>query len=210
MNRDNQQITVELKKAWLAGIWDGEGTFSIVRQNRREYRNREMKFGLTPKLTMENTSVDIIDECCLILDQLNIAYYISDRKEGSKKHKRRYVVQVCRFTEIVKFCEMISPFIVSKKLQLELLKEFSLSRAMSRKNGKRIPYTDREYVCAEQLRELNELGSNDISTTIRKTLARQLETQSRWLTKRNEKIESDLYGDIQKSTEMIDSRRDPM
>jgi hypothetical protein len=105
---------------------------------------------------------------------------------------------------------MISPFIVSKKLQLELLKEFSLSRAMSRNNGKRVPYTDREYVCAEQLRGLNELGSNDISTTIRKTLARQLETQSRWLTKRNEKIESDLYGDIQKSTEMIDSRRDPM
>lgn len=202
---DNQQITLELKKAWLGGIWDGEGTFSIVRQHRKEYKNREKTFGLTPKLTMENTSPDIIDECCLILDQLDISYYISDRKAGSQKHKRRFVLQVCRMTEIIKFCDMIEQYVVSKKEQLKHLRAFARSRDTSYCNGKRNPFTKEEYNHAEQLRELNKLGPNDISTTIRKTLARQTEKQSRWLQKRKEKIESDLYGNIENGTETMPS-----
>ena len=54
---DNPQVTLT-ELAWLAGIWDGEGTFGI-------YRYRQTSQGTWSycgRLTLSNTSIEMIAE----------------------------------------------------------------------------------------------------------------------------------------------------
>lgn len=200
---DNQQVTTE-KIAWLSGIWDGEGTFSIVKQYVHATKNSN--FGLNPKVTMENTSSELLEESCKILDSIGITYYISEREPRSEKHKKSYVLQICRLDMIIKFCDVLIPYLISKKAQASLLRRYALSRIrVYQLNGKKVPYNDKEVGICQQLQSLNKLGPVDTSTTLRKTLNVQLLKQKRWIVKRDEKIKSELYGDIQNEVEIPSS-----
>ncbi len=206
---DNQQVTTE-KIAWLAGIWDGEGTFSIVKQYKRRYGNEIKNFGLNPKLTMENTSEIIINECCKILGGLGITYYIQERTPRSVKHKRTYILSICRNDMIIKSCKVLLPFLIAKREQASLLLKYSQSRIENLTHYRpknHVGYSDEEYSICEKLQLLNKLGPVDTSTTLRKTLDVQLINQKRWVKKRDEKIKSDLNGNIQKQAEMTCSRK---
>lgn len=190
---DNQQVTT-VKIAWLAGIWDGEGTLSIVKQNKRLRKGHgEGNQGLNPKATMENTSILIIEECCKILDSLDIKYYISERKAKSNKHKDRYVVQICRLDMIVKFCDALIPYLISKRSQAYLLKKY----AESRFKGGRKSYSISEFDYCDQIQGLNKLGPVGTSTTLRETLTSQIINKKRRINESDVKIKSDLHGDMQ-------------
>lgn len=209
MSRDNQQVTLE-NIAWLAGIWDGEGTLSIVRQMRKSPRegHGNSVFGLNPKATMENTSEAIIEECCRILDGLDIKYYIQPRSDNNPSHKERYVLSICRLDMIEKFCNVLVEYLISKKDQCRLLKRYAISRLKHEKDIGRGPgrggYSNNEVKIMEDIQVLNKLGPNGTSTTLRKTLDYQLKNKKRWLDDR-EKIKSELNGNIKNATEMIAS-----
>lgn len=177
MNRDNQQVT-DIELGWLAGIWDGEGTFGLSRQN----RNNGVYYNT--KVSMENTSIPIIDECQRILKKAGIKYFIVARKAKTKKHKNRFVLQVVRHTEIVKFCQLVNDYLISKKVQCELLEEFCNSRV---ENG-RSPILEREHAIALELNILNKMGQSDTSTTLRETLEKQEKNRKRWLSSRDDKV----------------------
>lgn len=192
---DNPQVTVE-QICWIAGIWDGEGSFSIVRQNTK---NTNKPFGLNPKITMENTSAEMIDECCKILDGSKIFFYITERKIRSGNHKQAYVLQICRIDMIVKFCNLLIPYLITKKAQASLLRRYAKSRMEQYAGrGKRSPFTKEEVSLCEKVQELNRLGPTGTSTTLRKNLTSQLSKQKRWTDKCDDKIKSGLNGDIQK------------
>ena len=196
---DNPQVTVN-QICWMAGIWDGEGSFSIVRQNTK---NTNKPFGLNPKITMENTSAEMIDECCKILDGSEISFYITERKIRSNRHKQAYVLQVCRIDMILKFCDLLLPHLITKKAQASLLRRYAKSRiGQYAGRGKRVPFTEEEVGLCEKVQELNRLGPTGTSTTLRKNLTDQLSKQRRWTDKRDDKIKSGLNGDIQKQAEM--------
>jgi len=172
--RDNQQVITE-DIAWLAGIIDGEGSLSIVKQYKKQ------GVGLNPKATMENTSPELVENYCRILDNLGITFYIYERKAKSKKHKDRYIVQICRIDMIDKFCNALIPYLVAKKSQAKLLQRYAQSRLKAIGNKY---YQDVEREMCDQIQELNRLGPVNTSTTLRETLDKQKKIKVRWTNKR--------------------------
>jgi hypothetical protein len=91
---------------------------------------------------------------------------------------------------IVKLCDALSPFLISKKRQCLLLKKYALSRLANAKMKGRGPgsggFSKREVSLMEKLQALNKLGPKDTSTTLRGTFKRQGKNRKRWLAKFNE------------------------
>jgi hypothetical protein len=189
---DNPQVT-EINVAWLAGIWDGEGTISIAKLKTRK------NIGLSIKMSVENTSTWMINEICRILKYHNIGYYIYSRSARTKKHKHAYVVNICKLKDTISFCNLIEKYLICKKEQATLVREFAQSRFYTPKKYGCIknPFTKEEIEICEKIQLMNQLGPTDTSTTLCKTLDEQLSQKRRWLDK-SIKIKSGLYGDIQR------------
>lgn len=198
---DNPQVT-EKNLAWLGGIWDGEGSISIVKSLRKKGN-----WNLYSKITMENSSVRIVTEVCRILKGLNISYYIWTRKPRSTKHKQMYVVNVCKMNDINKFCNIIRPYLILKIEQADLLGKFTESRISGfgggrNYKGRNKKFSQEEIDLCDKIQVLNKLGPTETSTTLCKTLDEQLSQKKRWL-EHSIKIKSGLHGDMQSKTEMI-------
>jgi len=174
MNKENQQIT-SYQLSWLAGIWDGEGTFMIYRQ---EYTKR---YGLTGRITLTNSSIEMINEISKIFDYYHIGGHIFQEKLRSEKHKACYHITVNKIDHVKKAIELMLPYLVAKKAHAEVLLRFINSRLKYKckpikdvKNGKIIGMQtqgyDKELTFWEQLKNLNSFGPQEgISQTIRQT-----------------------------------------
>ena len=190
MTRENQQETVTHINNinWLAGIWDGEGSFSIVKQNRKIKNGGAVI--LLPKVEMVNTNVFLIAEVCRILNNLGIKFYIYKRHREKSNHKECFTVTVCRLDGIIDFCDIISPYLISKKSQAELLRKYAISRKerliISRQDHKNKPSNnDEEYYLCEQVQEKNKLGFTGSSTTLREILVEQDINKKRYINSTN-------------------------
>lgn len=197
---DNPQVT-EKNLAWLGGIWDGEGTISITKTLKKRGN-----INFQSKASIENSSVRIINEVCRILKNLNISYYIWTRVPRSIKHKQMYVVNICKISNIKKFCNIIQPHLISKIEQADLLGKFTESRLFKNGNikkgrGRAKKFSPEEIDLCNQIQVLNKLGPTETSTTLCKTLDKQLLQKKRWL-EHSIKIKSGLHGDMQNKAEM--------
>jgi hypothetical protein len=190
MTKENQQETVTHINNinWLAGIWDGEGSFSIVKQYRKV--NKGGPLILSPKVEMVNTNVFLIAEVCRILNNSGIKFYIYKRHREKSNHKECFTVSICRLDSIINFCDIIYPYLISKKYQAELLKRYAISRKerllISRSNHVNKPSNnDEEYYLCEQVQEKNKLGFTGSSTTLREILMEQDTNKKRYLNSTN-------------------------
>jgi hypothetical protein len=194
MGRDNQQVTVT-KIAWLAGIWDGEGTFSIIKLHKHPGR-----INLAAKATMENTDTALVTECCKVLSSLGVQYFICYRKRKTDKHKDAYTFSIIKYEDLKRFCTILSPYLISKKSRALLMKRFVESRlAAMKKHGqdhRNMGFSKKEHLLADKMHELNIFGKTDTSTTLREKFVQQRASQKRYLDKT--KIKSDLHGDMQR------------
>ena len=181
MDRVNPQVT-DVDMAWLAGIWDGEGTFSIIKQNKANGRVL-----LQAKATMENTSPDIISETCRILDGLGIKLFLWFREKKTDKHRDAYVVNIVRLESLARFCRDFIPYLRAKKAQASLVARYSESRLeLLKKTGKdhtKAQITPEEVLLAEEVSALNQTGKSGTSTTLCERLDKQALEQKRWLNK---------------------------
>lgn len=178
MDKENQQVT-EKRLAWLGGIWDGEGTFSIVKQNKKR------GIVLQAKATMENTDVAIVAETCKILDELDIKCYLWFRERKTDRHKDAYVINICRYDQLDKFCRIILPYLIAKDSRAEIVARFVKSRLTTMaKHGKdhnEMGHSEIEKTLCEQLSVLNKFGKSDTSTTLREKFEVQETNKKRWL-----------------------------
>ncbi len=156
---DQQATSHQL--AWLAGIWDGEGTFGIYRGSNGHYAGR---------LTLSNTDAAMINEIVKIFDSLGIKGHLWEEERPKLRHKNSIHITLNKLASVKAATEAMLPYLVSKKPRAELLLRFINSRLeykpiaiRDEKTGqilgiKKQGYSLEEETMYEQMRKLNAKG----------------------------------------------------
>lgn len=172
MNRDNQQVTSE-QLAWLAGIWDGEGSFLIEPLHKGTH--------YSGAITMTNSSTKMLQQVITILDNLGITGHLYLEKMRSKKHKCCYHITIRNNAMVKKFILVVLPYLVAKSEHAGILLKYIDSRAkykrvVGRDSRGRLTgvksqgYSEEEIKYYWQLKKLNAFGiNNGTSETLRWT-----------------------------------------
>ncbi|MFA6385939.1 MAG: hypothetical protein WCW29_04310 [Candidatus Paceibacterota bacterium] len=159
----NQQETIsDIEKSWLAGILDGEGSIGISR-----LMSHRKNPTLTPRISIGNTNMKIINHVREILEKIPITMFIEKcQKVENKNWKQASVIQISHIIGVKKLLDVVTPFLIGKREQAEILLSFVNSRIKIYKSLNRIPgnggrgtpYTDEEIKLCYQLKILNKKG----------------------------------------------------
>ena len=142
----NQQVT-STRLAWLAGIWDGEGTFGICRY--RKVING--KYSYCARLTLSNTSEKMIEEIVKIFEEVGIVPNLwRNPKPRKANHKKEIHITIDRKDSVKMGCELMLPYLIAKKERALLLLEFIDIRSKYKRKVKRDPETGRLLGVIEQ------------------------------------------------------------
>jgi hypothetical protein len=106
--------------AWLAGIIDGEGCFSIYSVTRKDANTPSP----SANLTITNSNHLLLARCKEILDELNIKYLYNDPKNGHQRGRRVMRIRVKNFSSMRILIELLLPFLVGKADQAKVMLEF--------------------------------------------------------------------------------------
>jgi hypothetical protein len=106
--------------AWLAGIIDGEGCFSIYGVTRKDANAPSP----SANLTITNSNCLLLERCKEILGELNIKYLYHDPKNGHQRGRRVMRIRIKNYSSIQSLVELILPFLVGKADQARVLLEF--------------------------------------------------------------------------------------
>lgn len=155
--------------AWLAGLWDGEGSVGINGSGRFSKANNSPV--IAAQIQLQMTHVLTVMRAVEILKMLSAGRVISYHWAKKKAHQK----DACGFTigktvQVRDIARALTPFAVTKAEQWALVREFCelrIARQGLSKNGDLIrgggpgwwkPYGERELEIYEQVRELNKRG----------------------------------------------------
>src|ERR1700752_3130324 len=112
MNDTDNQQERSCDAAWLAGLWEGEGSFSIY--GGKGY-NR-----FYPMAQLVNSDFELIEEIHAILERYNIGHYIQLRPLSQKnsKHKDIKIVYVVGMKRVKELLAFLLPFLRGKKKEV--------------------------------------------------------------------------------------------
>ncbi len=117
---------LETELAWLAGIIDGEGYIGLRVQDGKymrpnAYSRRGFSKHIICVIRVETVSVSMITAISLILDKISIAY--SMIKPYMKKNSTLPLIkiEVHRKGDLLRLCNILIPYAVVKKQELQLL-----------------------------------------------------------------------------------------
>jgi hypothetical protein len=113
--------------AYLAGLMDGEGSFSFSRSDTKGYTR------LTARISMGITDEKIADYFRYLMVKYDLHCFISVRKY-EEPFKPVYNFSIQRMQSVKQFVELVLPFLKGKKRQAEILLEFVNSRLDSSGN----------------------------------------------------------------------------
>jgi hypothetical protein len=144
---------------WLVGLWEGEGTFTLVAGSKRR---------IMPRLSLINSDFDLIDEVSRILTDNMVGHYIQTRKGGctnNPKHKDVKTVSICGLKRVAHCVRTFMPYIRGNKRKVaQLVGEYAEHRLGLPKNAS---YTDKDYTYVKAVRVLNRKGPEKSSETTR-------------------------------------------
>lgn len=147
---------LNLEKAYIAGIIDGEGTISINRSFRRKYNI----FKYACYIEVTNTNKDLL----IYLEKVTQIGRIELGRKGNEKHKNAHVWRLNK-NEIKGFLIQIQPYLIIKRKQCKLMLEWLNGNASKRYAGaNRLPIeieVERELIW-EEMKELNRKGPNNL------------------------------------------------
>jgi len=106
--------------AWLAGVIDGEGCFSIYRVNRQDANLPSP----SACLTITNSNYLLLNRCKEILDVFGIKYLYHDPKNGHQQGRKVTRIRVKNYSSLRNLIELILPFLVGKTEQANVMLEF--------------------------------------------------------------------------------------
>lgn len=136
----------ETDKAYIAGLWDGEGTITLTQSN----KGKEPRF--SPYVSFVNTNDSIIKR---ITETLNINH-ISVKSARPGHFGKKIVMTIVVSNYIVYgFLQTLIPYLVKFKRAAELITEFCELRSAALKGTdfqKPIPYSKREIEIIEEVR----------------------------------------------------------
>lgn len=143
---------MERDAAWLAGFFDGEGTFSIGRKHQRNGR-----IGLRAQASLGGTDMATLQHIEGILNLWDIRYHVHWRNWVNVPWKPFWHLRIDSQERIGKLLDRLGGYLVTKRAQADLMRRFIGSRGGLR--GKTARYTDAERVMAEAMRLLNKRGT---------------------------------------------------
>lgn len=156
MNLDMPKIN-ELDVAYLSGLFDGEGSFSItkVREKGRE------KYRLSSVSSITNCDPKIINRALEIMRGLGVTgrMYRIDKKNANRAPC--YTIEIKRLELQAKLLKSVSLYLVGKKQVASLMLEFIESRLKNKMTGRYFsvsPYTEREIELFDIVAKLNKKG----------------------------------------------------
>ena len=147
---DNQQRKVnDIELAWLAGLWDGEGSIGMKVES---YKNRSdgQHTYFAPYAQVVNTHEPTLEIVDVILKKIQVGHHISwprphQHPNGTlpvSNYKSMWSVRIHGLKRCKVLLEFLRPFLVTKHDQAELVWEFIVSRESHQ--YMRLPYTARE------------------------------------------------------------------
>lgn len=147
-------MATDTELAWLAGIWDGEGSIFFQTQAKRQ---------LTPYISMDNTDPHIIAEAFRILKDLGIVLHINETAGKKDSTRTVYRIATARHEYIKVFIENVGPFLKGeKKSKANLMLPFILSRL---ERGKQ-QYNQEERSIVEEFRSSTTTREESLAAMI--------------------------------------------
>lgn len=157
---NNQQERL-VDVAWLAGFWEGEGTFSIVQGG---------KGRMFPRGSIINCDFKLIDKAVNILKENNVGHYVQLRMNGGTgnlKHSHAKIIYVYGAKRTQALISLLRPFLYGRKSEVaDRVAEYITRRLQVGKA--RYSQVDKKLV--EEVRTLNRKGPQESSETIRQPL----------------------------------------
>lgn len=116
--------------AWLAGIIDGEGCFTVKRPIPRDLlRHGRNKTSYQLWLVLCNTSEAMVRRAAQIFTDLGVGYQPIRRVwKGDKATRWQYWVHVARKNDLLRITQALLPYLTAKKIEAEITVWF-LTRA---------------------------------------------------------------------------------
>lgn len=125
---DNQQVT-QTQLAWLAGMWDGEGHFSMRRTVLKAYNTPQY----SPRVGLTNSNTAMLSEARRILDALGISYFFREHSAGGGfdgSSKQVWQISIETLTHAKALITAIRPYIIGKGFQADCISEFCERRLL--------------------------------------------------------------------------------
>lgn len=133
--------------AWLAGIWEGEGTILLYS---RPVNDKRLQ--ITPYVSVVNTDMGIINKTRKVIEEIGCNFSFREYRDpkGKETYKTRYRLTSANSNQIKIFLEYILPYLFgAKKAYGETLLAFvsrRVEKAKYQKGGlKHLPYDEEDY-----------------------------------------------------------------
>ncbi|MEU5417077.1 LAGLIDADG family homing endonuclease [Streptomyces clavifer] len=153
--------------AWLAGIWDGEGSVGVTKQGRRDNVNQVWRVQAQIQMTHEPTVRRTVE----ILNDLGLTATVYRWLEKKAHHKDAYGYGVTRTGYVLTMAEALLPYAVTKQEHWAATAELCRLRIDRQGLGKDgqlrrggpegkwwKPYSERELELIDQLAALSRRG----------------------------------------------------
>jgi len=150
---DNQQER-QLAQARLAMLWDAEGTLGLTVGNDRRRKQGRMK--ITPICVVSNSNLDLVDWTSNTLHELGVGHNrLSHQPTNSLGKRMQHRVLISGMKRVQTFLNEIADFLIAKKEQGRLIKEYIESRLNSHYYSQ---FSDHELQLVLECRALNHKG----------------------------------------------------
>lgn len=112
------------KYAWLAGILDGEGCFTIFQVGRAGGGSGTTHaMCVAANITITNSSAAIMDECVRLLNAIDVKF--KQINPNNSRNRRLARINVSNYQSILKLLDAVEPHLVGKAEQAALMRTFS-------------------------------------------------------------------------------------
>ena len=169
MKMDNQQ---ESLLWWFGGIIDGEGCITI--NHHRLHKNSRLETLLfSPTIIIVNTNKVLIDTCQDILRNSEIPFYVSFIQPSKSHWKEKWSITISGLKRVSKALTILSPYIISKKPEVSLVKRFCDLRLNAQKvktsygTMGNSPYTDENFDIIYQVAKIHNRNPQRLYAEIR-------------------------------------------
>lgn len=164
-------MITEMDKAWMAGIYDGEGSVGINRQKKRGHSTAE-GFVYFPQVQIQMTHVPTIEHVVDLLKGLDCAAVAYHWAEKKAHHKDACGIRVTKTGYVLAMANALLPYAVTKRQQWLYIKEFAelriervglLPSGDLKRGGRQgwwTPYSEREVELYELIGALNRRGKS--------------------------------------------------
>ena len=165
-NRDNQQ---ERLLCWLGGIIDGEGCITI-NHNRLHRGTKRETLLFKPLIDIANTNKILIDTCQEVLRDNNIPFWVSYTAKNQRQFNRKenWHIRIEGIKRCIKALNIIIPYLIAKKTEANLVKEFCERRLCENKGNNKVKeYKDKDFELIYKVAKIHNRNPQRLYAEIR-------------------------------------------